>query len=555
MEFSRQPGAIWVVCIFLSVVAWLSGYVDNIASWPALSSAALVDGDSSQRLDSARQPQLRGEGVHPGVPEEADLVVAVKPPTEVSAVSTEPPADTLEETSAADVDVDVDEVEASDEKRKGKKNKKPAGETSKHFWVMNETRQVQQGVDVETRGRCHRDAAAAWPGNGTLPLRLEVTQVPAGTKLQTSLPETSVKCAGSQQETRICNFKNVCVDLRKEAFLWNSGQQKPPPAPDQMCSMTGLPGTKTADGNFHFVEVLPERTVEAAATVATVRGVTAFLAERTGPWNAGHMVMNTALPIERLADEAGCCGPESRLVIFSDSCVRKQRNNQKHPRTKRCRKFTEQFVSAVTAYPILTLPHLKDGQGALLAGQDVSKVDFLCFEDAIAGIGRIFAYPEMSKWISAYREKLFLKSGFSPPPKSRGCNVVFTYKKGSGMHGLHPIENADEVATFTKEWAEQRGATYHGFDLGEVEFLDQLQMLGNASIHLSVAGSNAFASYNLGPGSELVYLSRSFETNVLVYSAEVRLTYISRAGQRAPLETLKYHLDRIAAERGCTVLH
>jgi len=218
-----------------------------------------------------------------------------------------------------------------------------------------------------------------------------------------------------------------------------------------------------------------------------------------------------------------------------------------------CKKFTRQFGSPLSAYPLMTLNRLRVEKPNIL-GHDVSKARYLCFADLLGGTGRNGPggfTKEMATWVTPYREKLYAANGLEPPThRKRGCNVVYTWK--NGLHGFHPVANTAEVDKALRAWMTRHNGTYRSFDLAAVSMKEQLLSFQQANIHVTTAGSTAFSSYNLGPGSDLLYLSKSYEIPQLGNNQEITFQNLVMEGfHYMPPDHVVKMMDVIAARRGC----
>merc|ERR1712194_812245 len=99
---------------------------------------------------------------------------------------------------------------------------------------------------------------------------------------------------------------------------------------------------------------------------------------RLAPWNAGHLQMQTATCLEKLADLNGLCEVGQRIVVFDDTCFGKTR--------RLCAKFSSWFVGPLTAYPFITKGRLQRGGKVSIQGHDLSKAGYVCFESAVQGV-------------------------------------------------------------------------------------------------------------------------------------------------------------------------
>jgi len=367
---------------------------------------------------------------------------------------------------------------------------------------------------------------------------LSVRHLVGAQALKDVLPEAAVISCSSHADWahRTCRLRNLCFDTTTHQFLWNPRASETAPECADLFSLTaGGPLTEDTVHCLDLLSISPDDKVVDGTRVAQIHGVTALLARRHAPSNAGHFLMQTATALERLANDYGVKDVESRLVVFADGC-----NDTADPGSNpaRCLQFTRDFASPLSAHPPVALlePH------ASLLGSNLSDFSHVCFADVVSGLGRHSPFDgsrnweNMTEWVSAYREKMYIHNHMKPPVARRGqCNVVFTWKEG--VHGFKPIANQLEVDHFLASWAQQHGGLYHSFTLKNITLEAQLSAISTADMLVTVPGSTAFSAFFLAPGTELVYLDDdNYESAVLKQSKEYNTVFVhqDQSGKNLP---------------------
>lgn len=133
-------------------------------------------------------------------------------------------------------------------------------------------------------------------------------------------------------------MQQICLDVTRGTFLWNNASQPTPPKFEDMFRVMAPIGQ--APGALPYDAVNASDPAPAGAEVLTFSGASAAAARRIAPENAGHLMMQTATALERLANDYGICDPVHRLVLFLDTS-----DWVGNRRPKLCRKFTEDLAS------------------------------------------------------------------------------------------------------------------------------------------------------------------------------------------------------------------
>ena len=357
--------------------------------------------------------------------------------------------------------------------------------------------------------------------------------------LAEQLPQTALESCipsmftGVQWQSRGCRVRNLCYDVVERQFLWNAAGSMPP-INGLMFSLLGDTAHARRNGDrekMSFTSTDGLRTSK-PESVTIFSGMTVLLTKRYSPHNAGHLLMQTILALERLANDFGVANRSDRLVLFDDSCWDtdsiKWVEGNSTSRRRQCTSFTQAYAAVLSLAPPLLLSEMAARAGPAEGHREVEWTHpdhsalnqwysavagsrYVCFDDVLGGVGRNdpwgmhwkTQWQDSHRWLSPYREKAF--EHFNIPSngaRPKGCNLVFLKKEYGARRGLH---NYDELDHFMDGWAREHGSTYESMVLSNVSFEHQLRSVASADIMVSVGGSTAFAAFFLRPGSQLVY--------------------------------------------------
>jgi hypothetical protein len=270
-------------------------------------------------------------------------------------------------------------------------------------------------------------------------------------------------------------------------------------------------------------------------TSASVYGSkTVILTRRFIPSNAGHLILETALPIEKVASLYGVTSVSDRVVLFDDDCgessLSKDELRNREALLTRCALFTDNFIAPLSNTPIQTTRHLQ----SIAKSRNNSR--FLSLQRVVVGTGYYSPYErayfpgEMAHVHATFRQRIYRHAGVKMKRSqqqhgtltsntSSTCiankrptddaiintgrvkqRLTFIYKIGIRM-----ILNHEDTRDYLQAWCVVHNYEFVYINLAAVSFERQIQIIAQTDVLLSVGGAASFASYFLPDGAILVY--------------------------------------------------
>ena len=381
-----------------------------------------------------------------------------------------------------------------------------------------------------------------------------------------NFPETKQDC---DKRTRSCRFKNLYFDATDgNYFLNNCDMRNIIRASERQFSLLGRGdmsmetyygsgdkeyrnlynfSTRCIDGYFSDREYEERRTL-IEPMIEHFVNKTVLLAKRFDPLNAGHLMLETAIPLEKLANWYGVGDIKSRVLLFDDDC-----------NSKRCASFTNRFLSPLTRSTIMTSKRIMLNDGEVSNG-----AQFIVIPDVIVGIGEFSPYTineecgmaccscgackwnNMSDARVSYVKKVYQHadidapvSKFRPDANVIG-EVIVTFLYKIGRSG---ILNYVSVISFLDGWCKNRGCLLEFMNLATSTFEYQLETLARTDILLSAAGSTAMSSFFLPPESSMIIfplIRVTSEEPVMVWETTNELLAVFDSSFRNSCKLYKY---------------
>ena len=324
--------------------------------------------------------------------------------------------------------------------------------------------------------------------------------------------------------TETCRFKHLYYDSVQERFFFNicnpfhadtdvvtAAARKF--SLQARSSYVGMNFTENFNFSTFCIYDLDLEDETAPSVHQVYPGKTVFLARRKAAHHAGHLCLETSIPLEKLANFYGVEDVESRVILFDDDCFDRMIlccDGDSIEQRQACYQFTDSYISPLSSSPIQTYKDL------LLLSKNTSS-RFLSFADVVVGIGRFSPFELLAScgyscpntWlkepsIESYREKVYQHVG------AVVTNVIKTNTNGTHYKnrplltyiykvGRRTVLNYMEIFNFLEVWCVQHLFELKLMNLLETSHFNKIQTLANTDILIANGGSNFQMSLFLRP--------------------------------------------------------
>lgn len=249
------------------------------------------------------------------------------------------------------------------------------------------------------------------------------------------------------------------------------------------------------------------------------------IARRYSPHNFGHLLCETAIPIEYVFNSFGIKNKCDRAIIFDDSCWDGYNNTNQNSifwfegddinRRRQCDLHSNNIFNSMASTVIFDFNNY--------ITEKKNNERFIRIKNkVIFGIGNIS--PWVRSWknniniretIDSYVEKLYNKYLSSISYKILEQNTLTFIIK----IGRRQVLNWKEVCEVLKKYANEKGMKFEQFNLDDISFNNQIEVLSRTRILVTNGGSASFSSLFL-PKTKItdVYyfpiLNNDFESNL-----------------------------------------
>jgi len=245
-----------------------------------------------------------------------------------------------------------------------------------------------------------------------------------------------------------------------------------------------------------------------------------FLARRYSPHNFGHLMCETAIPIEHLFNTLNIEKKSERIIIFDDSSWDGFNNTFANSiywfegddfnRRQCCDMFSNNLFKPIADTVIFDFKdHIhKNAHNARY---------FKITNPVLFGIGNISPWSrewkdiyKISDAVDTLRQKIYDAHSIS---KCQSKNTLTFIVK----IGRRQVLNFEQVGAFLKVYAIKHNLNYKQINLEEISFEQQINILSRTHILVTNGGSSAFCSLLMTKIRHVVYfpiLNNDFESNL-----------------------------------------
>ena len=258
-------------------------------------------------------------------------------------------------------------------------------------------------------------------------------------------------------------------------------------------------------------------------TIGNNESQTILLSRRYSPHNFGHLLCETAIPIEYTFNLFKIKDKSERIIVFDDCCWDGFNNSNENSiywfegddicRRNCCDLFSKNLFNPIADSVIFNFKNY-------ITNKKYNNRYVKINNNVIFGIGGISPWvrdwkneSSIIKTIDTLNEKIF--NSYLPTFNSNPIipnTLTFIIKIGRRQ-----VLNWEDVGLILKQYADSKNLLYEQFNLDDISFEKQIEVLSRTKILFTNGGSSAFCSLFLPKGTDLIYfpiLNNDFETSL-----------------------------------------
>lgn len=245
---------------------------------------------------------------------------------------------------------------------------------------------------------------------------------------------------------------------------------------------------------------------------------TVCLARRYSPHNWGHLLCETAIPIEYIYNLININERSDRVIIFDDDSLEESSiywfEGYNELRINQCDLHSKNIFSPMSDNIIF-------GFKKYINNCNLKNTRYIRIENPIIhGIGRISPWCNNFIWKDKSLSNILYKyvndtyNFYYPELNIKTINqntVTFIIKEGR-----HSVLNWKDVSILLRKIAKDNNLLYEEFNLENTSYLKQLEILSRTKILFTNGGSSSFCSFLLPKLTAILYfpIGHSFEYNL-----------------------------------------
>jgi hypothetical protein len=321
-------------------------------------------------------------------------------------------------------------------------------------------------------------------------------------------------------------IKNLYYDIIEKQFIINSNE-----ITDDIIKKFSWYGR---DNPIFLGKNIISKTITEMVETITIgenESQTIFLARRYSPHNFGHLLCETAIPIEYNFNLLNINEKDKRIIIFDDSSWDGFDN------------ITENTIHWFEGNDVIKRTCCDNFSNNLF--YPMAQHVIYDFKNYITNI-----YIEKSRYIKINNNVIFGIGNISPWIRYWENDIRITYAIDSLNHKIYntnniqtiPIQNTitfiikigrrqvlnwEEVGDFLKYYATKNNLRYEQFNLDDITFQKQLEVLSRTRILVTNGGSSSFSSLFLQKNTNLIYfpiLGNTLETIIFKHINRCKLS-------------------------------
>jgi hypothetical protein len=253
-----------------------------------------------------------------------------------------------------------------------------------------------------------------------------------------------------------------------------------------------------------------------------------FIARRYSPHNFGHLLCETALPIEYVLNHTGITDKSKIMVIFDDDTWDGFDNKQKNTiywfegeNSKRREQADTHSINLLKPLGDKVVFGFQKYISEYVNDNDIKERYLKIKNHVVTGMSSIspwnYRQPgwsdfSMSKTIDTYKKKIY-ENCISNSQINQAQNTITFLPK----QGRRSVLNNDSICLTLKNFADKNNFVFEQLNPEEVSFNHQIEVLSRTKLLVTNGGATSFSSFLLKPDSIMLYfpiLNNDFESKM-----------------------------------------
>ena len=329
-----------------------------------------------------------------------------------------------------------------------------------------------------------------------------------------------------------CIISNLYYDLSENQFIINIDIKEKINANREGLQLLGR-RTPTYVGKEIILMDIPEEEINNIKEISFKNNLgleyCLFIARRYSPHNFGHLLCETALPIEYVLNHIGITDKSRIMVIFDDDTwdgFDDQTKNTifwfENSEDKKGREKADRHsINLLKPLGEKVVFGFRKYISEYVNDNDIKERYLKIKNHVVTGISSIspwnYRQPgwsdfSMSKTIDTYTKKIYENSISNSQINQVQNTITFLLK-----NGRRSVLNNDSICLTLKNFADKNNLMFEQLNPEEVSFNHQIEVLSRTKLLVTNGGATSFSSFLLKPNSIMIYfpiLNNDFESKM-----------------------------------------
>ena len=329
-----------------------------------------------------------------------------------------------------------------------------------------------------------------------------------------------------------CITTNLYYDLSENQFIINIDIKEKLNANREGLQLLGR-RTPTYVGKEIILMDIPEEEINNIKEISFKNNLgleyCLFIARRYSPHNFGHLLCETALPIEYVLNHIGITDKSRIMVIFDDDTWDgfdyKTKNTifwfENSEDKKGREKADRHSINLLKPLGEKVVFGFRKYISEYVNDNDIKERYLKIKNHVVTGISSIspwnYIQPgwsdfSMSKTIDTYTKKIYENSISNSQINQVQNTITFLLK-----NGRRSVLNNDSICLTLKNFADKNNLMFEQLNPEEVSFNHQIEVLSRTKLLVTNGGATSFSSFLLKPNSIMIYfpiLNNDFESKM-----------------------------------------
>ena len=329
-----------------------------------------------------------------------------------------------------------------------------------------------------------------------------------------------------------CIISNLYYDLSENQFIININIKEKLNANREGLQLLGR-RNPTYVGKEIILMDIPEEEINNIKEISFKNNLgleyCLFIARRYSPHNFGHLLCETALPIEYVLNHIGITDKSRIMVIFDDDTWDgfddKTKNTifwfENSEDKKGREKADRHSINLLKPLGEKVVFGFRKYISEYVNDNDIKERYLKIKNHVVTGISSISPWNyrqsgwsdfSMSKTIDTYTKKIYENSISNSQINQVQNTITFLLK-----NGRRSVLNNDSICLTLKNFADKNNLMFEQLNPEEVSFNHQIEVLSRTKLLVTNGGATSFSSFLLKPNSIMIYfpiLNNDFESKM-----------------------------------------